>query len=194
MYPIIQLPFEVIPFEIMKKREADQYLNWFVSIQSERIERLAYYYEHTNGGKKHDLDFTQNSLINLWDWFVPRIEHVKKTWEELNEEMQNAPEWLRDEITKDEFRFNKETEAIIIDLGLYFGAVFCQSFRQLKWDVIYKPRNFIDVNQPVIIGFKNNISLNPIRIINNCAIKSTEEKFNNKILFDVFQVWTDYLK
>lgn len=192
MYPTIKAPFEIIPFEIMTKRETDVYFQWFVSQVPSRIETLSTYFEQTSNERKSGLDLSQESLIKLWEWFVPNIQRVTRTTEEIQEEMSNAPDWLKEEIENDMLKFSKETEMIIIDIGIYFGAVFLKSNSNLNWGVIRKPRNYINVNQPVIIGFKHG-ALNPIRVVTNCALQAIDEELNSEKLKDVYNVWSVYL-
>lgn len=80
-----------------------------------------------------------------------------------------------------------------MDIGLYFGKVFLQKFGQLRWGLIYKSRNFVDVNRPVIVGFNKNMTLNPIRVTNTCASKVVKGPSSNN-LQDLFNIWTEYLE
>lgn len=191
MYPQIELPFDFLPFEIMNKIEADRFFKWFIEIQHERIQILNEYCRR-NDGDYINLDFTPESLNSLWNWFNPRMKLIKRDNEVLEEEEQTL--LLGGTVTvKNEYKFCKETETIILDIGLYFGKVFLHKFNQLKWDVVYRPRSFIDVNRPIITGFAKNINLNPIRVINTYATK--EVKGTQKIsLLDLFYIWTKYLK
>ncbi|MDQ0114624.1 hypothetical protein [Paenibacillus harenae] len=192
MYPIIKAPFEIIPLEIMTKRETDDYFQWFISQVPSRIEILSTYYERTSKERKSSLNLSQDSLITLWEWFVPNIQRITKTTEEIQEEMSNAPEWLKEEIENDTLKFSDETETMIIDIGIYFGAVILKSYSNLNWGVIRKPRNYVDVNQPVIVGFKHG-ALNPIRVVTNCALQTIDEQLNNKKLYEVYNIWSKYL-
>lgn len=193
MYPKFIIPFEFIPYEIMNKREADNFFQWFLESQQSRIRTLIEYCRGSEGFIVEKLDFTPESLNYLWNWFVPRIELVKKSREELQEEHNEIPEWLKSEVIVNEAKFGGETETIIIDIGIYFGNVFLQQFSQLKWGVIYKPRNFADVNRPVIIGFNKDVVLNPVRVVNTCTNKVVKGTGNSNLI-DLYNVWVKYLE
>lgn len=75
MYPTIEVPFEFTPFSVMSKTEAEEYYEWFLSIIPQRIELLQENVELS--GSHVQLDFSQDSLISLWEWFIPRIEQKK---------------------------------------------------------------------------------------------------------------------
>lgn len=195
MYQKILAPFEIIPFEIMNKREATHYFEWFVSLQSERIEILTKYFNATQEGDSKVLDLTPESLIDLWSWFVPLIRKVDKSQEEQEDELANLPDWVIMEVMGDGLKFCDNTDAIIIDIGIYFGAVFLQQYNQLNWGVIHKPKNFVDVNQPIILGFINRKTLNPIRVVNNCAeIDFQKEMDYGRTLIETFQFWTKFIE
>ena len=67
-------PFDLIPFEDMKKKQAEQYFVWYIDTIEQRIQNLEKYINLT--GTHMVLDKTPNSLIELWDWFSNR-EHPK---------------------------------------------------------------------------------------------------------------------
>lgn len=192
MYPKLIVPFEVVPFEIMTKRESQIYFEWFISEIPTRIATLNSFYVKTTGTSGDKLDLSQESLIELWNWFIPKISVVKKTEEELENEVSMAPDWLRDELIKKNQKFSDETSSIIIDLGIYFGTVFLTSNVNLKWGVIHKPKSYVYVNQPVITGFRNS-ELNPISIVYNSSLKQLRNTGNEKQLFDVFNTWKEFV-
>ncbi|GGG09031.1 hypothetical protein [Paenibacillus aceti] len=193
MYPNIEVPFELGSFDTMSKREADHFFMWFLENRKNRIQVLVDYYESTGGGSPKDLDLTTKSLNLLWNWFVPRIVQIKKTSEELAEENEQLPWWIKTECSENEYKLSKETEIMIMDIGLYFGEVLIQQFVQLKWGIIYKPRNFVDVNRPIIVGFNKNMTLNPVRVVNTCTYKAAKGIQSND-LYSLYQIWAEYVE
>lgn len=177
----------------MSKREADHFFKWFLENRKNRIQVLVDHYESTGGGSPKDLDLTTESLNLLWNWFVPRIVQVKKTSEELAEENEQLPWWIKTESSENEYKLSRETEIMIMDIGLYFGEVLIQQFVQLKWGIIYKPRNFVDVNRPIIVGFNKNMTLNPVRVVNTCTSKAAKGIQSND-LYSLYQIWAEYVE
>ncbi|KWX74599.1 hypothetical protein AMQ84_19425 [Paenibacillus riograndensis] len=185
-------PFEIIPFEIMTKKEAKQYFDWFVLQIPTRIDTLIAHYVETLGGGKEELDLSQESLVNLWKWFIQRIEMVPKTKEELEEDVDAAPDWLKEEVANNTLKFSEFTSSLIIDVGIYFGSVFLNEMRTLEWGIIHKPKKYVYVNRPIIIGFKE-AGLNPIAVVNNCSLRELNQDPDDTRLFNLFNVWKGYL-
>ncbi|CQR57000.1 hypothetical protein PRIO_4598 [Paenibacillus riograndensis SBR5] len=192
MYPKLVAPFEIIPFEIMTKKEAKQYFDWFVLQIPTRIDTLIAHYVETLGGGKEELDLSQESLVNLWKWFIQRIEMVPKTKEELEEDVDAAPDWLKEEVANNTLKFSEFTSSLIIDVGIYFGSVFLNEMRTLEWGIIHKPKNHVDINRPVITGFKK-MELNPISVVNNSSLAIVEKNSNENQLFELYNIWKEYL-
>jgi hypothetical protein len=184
------MPFEFTPFSVMSKTEAKEYYEWFLSIIPRRIEALQEYVE--SSGSLVQLDLSQDSLISLWGWFIPRIEQKKLTAEEMNEELELVPDWMRPEVEQNVLKFSKDTETQIIDIGIYFSSVLLHSSNQLKWIVIHKPRNHADVNQPLLAG-TGRIRLNPIRVVDVCAARALSDVGNINMLSDLYVWWREKL-
>ena len=81
-------PFELISFEDMKKKQAEQYFVWYIYTIEQRIQNLEKYINLT--GTRMVLDKTPNSLIELWDWFSNHIEVCTKDEQELCHYTQGA--------------------------------------------------------------------------------------------------------
>ncbi|MEK4076488.1 hypothetical protein MHI01_21740 [Paenibacillus sp. FSL M7-0656] len=190
MYPTIEVPFEFTPFSVMSKTEAEEYYEWFLSIIPQRIELLQENVELS--GSHVQLDFSQDSLISLWEWFIPRIEQKKMTIEEINEELDLVPDWMRPEVEQNVLKFSRDTETQIIDIGIYFSSVLIHSSSKLKWTVINKPRNHVDVNQPLLAG-TGKIRLNPIRVVDVCAARALSDVGNINMLNDLYVWWREKL-
>ncbi|MFS0873066.1 hypothetical protein AB3N00_24155 [Paenibacillus xylanilyticus] len=116
----------------------------------------------------------------------------KLTSEEMNEELELVPHWMRPEAEENVLKFSKDTENQIIDIGIYFSSVLLHSSNQLKWMVIHKPRNHVDVNQPVLAG-TGKIRLNPIRVVDVCAARVLNDAGNIKMLSDLYVWWREKL-
>ncbi|OKP99463.1 hypothetical protein [Paenibacillus sp. P46E] len=192
MYPKLVAPFEIIPFELMTKKEAKQYFDWFISQIPIRIEILTAHYEETTGGSQQELNLSQESLVRLWAWFSQRIKMVPKTRQELKEEIDAVPDWLKEEVSNNTLKFSEITSSLIIDVGIYFGSVFINELRTLEWGIVHKPKKYVYVNQPIVIGFKKS-GLNPITVVNNCSLIELEQDPDDNRLFDLFNVWKEYL-
>ena len=186
-YSLMEPHFIMKSFQEMNKKEAQQHFDWYISEISNRINQLASYYD-TNGGKKEELDFSPESLKLLWAWFIPLIKTTIKTREEIETEVKNAPEWLRETIEAGKEKPSTETLAIAMDIAIYFAEVFTENFKQLKWGFIGKPKSLAYVNRPVLVGFKS-MEMDPRAIVYNQLLKSMRGSKDSNILFNLFEIW-----
>lgn len=184
-------PFDLNDFDIMTKKEAKKHFDWYITEIPKRINILKDAYEFTGGGIKEDLNFTPESLVKLWKWFIPYVTEVNKTTEEIEEENNSTPEWLLNYIVTTKLSF--ETLALIKDISIYFGEVFISNYPQLRWDVLYKPKNLFEVNRPVILGFSKAHNLFTDNIVTNLARKVSKGNLDEEALYKIFKVWEEYI-
>jgi hypothetical protein len=71
-YEIMVPPIEIVDFFTLKKKEVQIIFDWFFSEIPTRLEYLHQLYKA--GGGKGDLDYTHDSLISLWEWFLRQID------------------------------------------------------------------------------------------------------------------------
>ena len=64
--------------------------------------------------------------------------------------------------------------------------------RCFKWGYFTKPKNRFSVNEPVLLGFKDNDDLNPRLIVENCTRKSAKEKMDDRLL-KIYNTWMKYI-
>ena len=76
-------PIEKGDFLSFTKREAEIYFNWYIEHIDERIEYLCEYVH--SQGQSIELDFSVNSIIEIWDWYVKQIKIERYTRSELEE-------------------------------------------------------------------------------------------------------------
>ena len=177
-------------FDELNKKEVQQYFEWYVAQSDTRINQLQNYITKT-GSPEVVLDGTVESLIPLWKWFEGKIQTRKKSEEEIAAEMVGRPEWMRDEIP--DWKFTVLTLAQAVDISFYFAKVFIDHNNCIRWDYYTKPKNRSSVNRPVLLGFRNNLDLDPREIVIVCCRKSLEEKKETR-LFDIYNFWVKYIK
>ena len=150
-----------------------------------RIEMLEEYVH--NAGVDIDFDYSPESLIPLWRWYETIIVSEKKTEEEIKAEKMKMPEWLYSQISEEKISMN--TLKFGMDIAIYFAEVMIRnSDGKLHWGYVTKPKNYINVNRPVVSGFKAGKELDPSRVVYILTLSSEEEK-NEKRLYDRYYVW-----
>ncbi|MFC4766474.1 hypothetical protein [Effusibacillus consociatus] len=183
-------PFGVKPFVQMSKKEADIHFAWYISEIPKRLQLLKDAFEFTGGGKKEVLNLTPESLKPLWEWFIPQVTIVQQSQEELEAELRNAPEWLR-EAQKTE-KISKEALTIAMDIAVYFAEVFITHNESVSWDIVRKPKSDADFNQPVLFGFGEDV-LNPRRVLHTLTLRAARGETTADALYDMYKVWENYL-
>ncbi|MGE7667141.1 hypothetical protein ACQKMN_15650 [Ureibacillus composti] len=189
-YPLMDPPFEIKSFEKMTKKEAQIHFDWYVREVPKRVELIKKAYLETSGGKLEDLDLSSNSLVHIWKWFIPRIVTITKSDEEIEDELKNAPEWLKEKVIENKKKLTVGSLSLAMDLAIYFAEVFIHNFDKLYWGFVTKPKSLIYVYSPVIMGFSTGIELDPRNIVYNLTLKIINDKrANEEDLFNIFKAW-----
>ena len=178
-------PFDLIPFEDMKKKQAEQYFVWYIDTIEQRIQNLEKYINLT--GTRMVLDKTPNSLIELWDWFSNHIEVCTKDEQELMLESAMRPDWIKAHIMSDRRKLSLNTIMIAVDISAYFGEVFIKNNPNIYWGYLSKPKKLHGVNRPRLLGFAGDMSVYPYGRVEMCIWK-TIETVDNMHLFNMYQV------
>ena len=178
-------PFELISFEDMKKKQAEQYFVWYIDTIEQRIQNLEKYINLT--GTRMVLDKTPNSLIELWDWFSNHIEVCTKDEQELMLESTMRPDWIKAHIMSDRRKLSLNTIMIAVDISAYFGEVFIKNNPNIYWGYLSKPKKLHGVNRPRLLGFAGDMSVYPYGRVEMCVWK-TIETVDNMHLFNMYQV------
>lgn len=189
-YPIMEPPIEFDSFEKMTKKEAQLHFDWYIEELPKRLELLKMAYIETASGDEEDFDLTPHSLIRMWKWFLLRIETVPKSADEYDEEMANIPEWLHKFFIGNTEKPSIETICVAMDVAIYFSKVLISNHDHLSWTFRTKPKKVENLNRPVIIGFSNNLTLDPREILYNLTLRSLTEEKDDKALFNLYNAWS----
>ncbi len=188
-YELMIPPFEHKEFQSMKKKEAGEYFEWYVSQRERRIEILRKYVQ--NEDEDVIFDYTPDSLIALWTWYEKKIQIVKKNREELECQMSRYPSWMHNEIART--KISLDTLKYGMDIAIYFAEVIIRSCDgNVQWGYFTSPPKRMSVNEPTLLGFKEDMDLNPRLIVINCTRRSSVESNVNR-LFDMYNTWMTYV-
>lgn len=184
-------PFDLPDFKEMKKREATKYFNWFVEDIPLRIKLLREFYAGTGEDVK-DLDLSPESLIKVWDWFMPFIKMTPKSPERIREEYESLPEIFKGNIEISSKELSFETLLIAHYVSIYYGEVFIQNNSELKWGFLSKPKSHMFLNEPSIMGLPDGIALNPANNVNVACFRFIRGKANSQYLFEQYNYIINY--
>lgn len=190
-YELMIPPKEVGDFWKFSKEDAKEHFEWYISQIPFRLKQLEEFLNN-ECDTNLTLNYEPSSLIPLWEWFENNIKVEKLTEEEIQEELKKYPEWLHEEIRKNDTKFTTLSLAIGMDIAIYFAETFIRNNPSVKWWYFIKPKSHISVNRPVLLGFINKVDLDPRRIVFTCMQKSMEEKNSNR-LFNAYNTWLEYI-
>lgn len=126
----------------------------------------------------------------MYRWYENKIMLEEKEPEELEKERKETPADLHEFIKTE--RLPYETIGICVDIAAYFAETLIKNNpEKLKWGYFTKPKNKMDVNRPVVLGFSNK-HLNPIRIVYNCTWHSVKS-LNGKRLYEMYNIWMEFI-
>lgn len=148
----ILIPSNVKAFEEFTKEEIDEYFKWFVNKIPERVTYLSTY-------SGVCLDFSVNSLVDIWDWFIKTAE-IEKTpqirMKELKEQLKGQPKEIADATLKENReQLTLETMYIARDIAMYYGEVFVRNNKSLYWGYHTDVKADSFANRPLIMGFED---------------------------------------
>ena len=184
-YEYMISPIGSYDFDNFTAKEAKEYFEWFMGEREKRVHILSEYIK--SEGEEIEFDYTPESLVPLWTWFLKKIRFEKRSEEEIKEERANSPEWMQEHISED--RPSIETLKYVLDIAVYFGEVFVRNNEEkLYWGYKTKPKRLISVNRPAVFGFKANMTLEPVGTTITGVYRSRRER-NEAFLYDLYDIW-----
>lgn len=139
------------------KKEADRYFDWFLSNVDERADYLVKKVSEGINIPIEKLNFTLESLIPIWKWFLSVAEIAKTSDEDLKmieASLKGMPAPCVNHMIKSfEKKLSLFSEYVLRDIAMYVSKMFISNYPCLKWRVKYTPKRYIYVNQPIIVGF-----------------------------------------
>lgn len=121
------------PPEQWRRSDAEKSFHYFVDNLDKRIAMLNWLTTRNDGPK---LDFTDESVAALNEWFVDRAEP--------NPDQENWPGGL-----------TAEWYSVVADTKAYLGEILRKRKPHLRWELCTRSKKDVDYQKPVIAGFTN---------------------------------------
>ncbi|GAB1304013.1 hypothetical protein [Bacillus altitudinis] len=151
-YPLMEPPVTVESFENLSKKEAEIHFEWFINQIPDRIEILK---NVTNG--EVDFNFTPESLIDIYSWFLSQVEIYELSEEENGRELERLsqyPDYIyedeKESLLANPVELAKVDYAIAMDIGIYYAEVIRRNHPQVKWTYFTKPKSYVYLNEPLL--------------------------------------------
>ena len=197
----IEYDFAIPPYGTdyyhMSAETAKKYFQWFQAIIPERMQYLQQRFCRDSGVHSDVFDYSANSLIPLWEWFCGIAVVVPTPDDELEIMRQKATVFGKSYINYT--KFSVGTKYVMRDIGIYLGQCFVKQYEPLSWTYFTKPKNNINVNQPIITGFwvtgkyEGAANYNPLSAVRGRAANIFEHKQNANDLYETFVKWERYI-
>lgn len=179
------------------KKEANTYFTWYTNSIDERIEYL-------RDKSQQPLDFSPDSLVRLWGWFIKnaRVETTPpETLEAMRRKLLEEGSPIVDYVIKDHMiRLTTQTEGILGDIGMYLGKLFLHNHSGIYWGFYTYPKEDVFVNQPLLLGFPNEVfpgrqgpPFPPDHMVRVQASRLLRGPANKWDLYWIYQKWADKL-
>ena len=173
-------------FDKLTKAQAKAYFQWYmdqIDVQLEELERIL-------SGTGITLDFSVESLIPVWEWLEKQIRMVPRKEEDIQAEIAHRPAWMESYVGREEFSL--PTLKYAMKVSIYFAEVVVRNMGgKIYWGYYDKPKNRMYVNEPVLLGFRNDVELNPRGIIKTCMRRYLKEGEKKDRLLKLYYVWLE---
>lgn len=189
--------------------EAEQYYKWFLANVDSRADYLRNYISLKQNIPQDKLDFSLDSLIIIWEWFlsVALVEKVSgEELENVRKRYEGVPQPMFEHLVEqNSLRLSTTTEYILFDIGMYAAKLFTRSYPCLKWKLKLKPKRDVNANLPVIIGFVDDDpdyekpfypELNPVDLVRTPAMKLIRDPSDVPAKDDLFgwcKMWVEWI-
>lgn len=176
----------------LNEEEAQRYFCWFLEKLPERVAYLSEVCGKELHIPKEKMDLSPESLVLLWRWFRRRAQT-----EALNPEEEINSRFTWNSETKQR-KWTLETEYILRDVGMYFGAVFRHNYPNLYWSYDTQNKRDFFVNCPVLKGFVDRTGgypwdavLEPIHFAGVQASRILTNRSKEDDLLRIYEIWAE---
>lgn len=190
-YSLMTPPFQIKNFDEMSEKDAKEHYDWYISEIPNRLKLLEKALNVLKPNQEVKFDFSKESLIGLWSWYLDNAEIIQKTEEEYQKEVANSTPMTRTSIKKEKIATG--WLAIAMDISIYFAECLVKNNEALQWGVVTKPKSLACVNKPVIIGFNHNMQLDATNILFVQTRKVLKGVKKKDALLQLYDNWVNHI-
>lgn len=187
-YLFMQPPIEIRPFTDMTKKEAQDHFAWYIKEIPSRMKLLQNTFSEMSGIAKEELDYSPESLIKLWQWYVNNVEIEEKSEEIKNNEREQYPQWIQANLSDKKISIG--WMAVAMDIAIYFSECFIKEHSAIEWSFVSKPKNLAYINKPVLVGFKGGLDLDSTNVVRVLTSKIVDGEKESNALLKIYKNWS----
>ena len=194
----LEVPPQGIAYGKMSKKTAKEAFEWYIDAIPRR---MAYFRKRCSDDLRipiETLDYSAESLIPVWRWFLQTARTEDTPEEELAWMLEGAKIFGESFISRKVLTV--ATQFIVRDISMYVGECFLKESPKLYWTYRDKPKDSVTVNQPVIAGLISKkdeqifpMVFAPIHMVGVQAGKVLTNETKETDLYNVYQFWRKYI-
>ena len=197
------------PSAAFSEKERKAYWDWFMENLEGRCEYLRKLIAKDAGIALDSLDYSFESLLPVWKWFLARARIlVRRNLPPYEYAARLCPgNGHKGERVSNKFsmHFDVKTEMMIRDIGMYVGAVFTKAYpERIRWEC--QRMRDVSANLPVLAGFEQRIdhsgaplkrvyrsSFEPIGMTCVQAARLFHDEAGEHDLYNICTQWTQWI-
>lgn len=181
------------PFEKFNLSETETYFKWYMD---QLCNRIKYLQDYSNTV----LNFSVDSLVDIWGWFL-KVAEIEKTpkikMNEVKRQLKGQPKEIVEAVLKEQSeQFSLQTEYIIRDIAMYFGEVYVKNNPSISWGYHTDVKADSFANMPLLIGFEDRdfdppfkANFEPVEMLHIQACNMFDNSQSDKDLLSLYQTW-----
>ena len=194
------------PFVDLSATEVEVYFDWFLSHIDERTSYLCEKIAKDMNISITNFDYSVESLKLVWKWFLSVAELAKTPRIEILKMKQAFPKmpnsFINQLIGTNRVELSVFSHFVLRDIGMYLGKVLKQNYPVLQWTVKTTPKNYISINEPLLVGFVDDNpqypkpfypDLEPVSFVEGCALNILDGTQHEEDLYNMCVKWIRWI-
>lgn len=184
-YKIIDIKIPVgRTIKALTPKQAEKFFNAFIEMMPERIKYLQDYINKTDSDIK--LDYTKESLVDLWNWYIDKIEVMDLSSADTKKKIIEYPDYYKNESYP--IKYSLTTYAIMVDIYIYLCEMLRKTDDAYIWRVKTNLKRYINYNLPELMNEKG-VWISPFGWRIPFIINSVLQEKNPRRLLEEFEFY-----
>lgn len=187
-------PDNITDIQKMDEIRAHQFFAWYVDLIPYHIDLLKNNVISSYKSRFSDksrLDYSADSLVYVWSWYLERVDFVIKE-EQKKKEKQQVKKLIKS-MEIDGVQIYQGLHVLALDVSIYFAETFRRHHESegIRWGYVTEPKTLPYVNRPVLLGFKDPAYpvMDQVGIFSDLAVRVAKGDRNKDALVELYDEW-----
>lgn len=192
------------PFEELNNQESQEYFDWFVAHVDERAEYIRRKVSKDLQITLDSLDYSLESLVLIWRWFL-QVAELSKTPKKVLDEIKKAlkgheQSFINDMVNESKVELSIFTRYVIRDIAMYIGKMYVKNYSTIIWGYHTDIEKDSFANMPQLIGFVDtkynppfNMEFEPIFMTEGQAANLFDHTQSENDLYNICKKWNQWI-